>query len=468
VSANPFATLERQPFFQRTLWTRAGYLALAFVLDLLVLGFVACLHVDTVPHERSMELLGYHVYIAFDRWHSYAWMFVFIGIQIWIAHRAFRLILDGKGMISLYPDDKSERRKFGGLTGPQLVAMVQELAQQMQVGPIRRIIINDRPDPNAYTAHILGLGNIVVLHANLLDILPPSNVRAVVAHEVAHMRRKDSLMYLLVSIPKSFLYLLGAIILWKVGIGIVWFDSFTVLIQRLAFLYIIYHLAIWVLSRLELITNLASQQSEYIADAYAATACGVESMLNALLLLGERGEALSVLQQTLKQQPHLKDISFEEGQLVRILRRFPPREVDKNKAEKLAPRLYIEERLVDLVETLCVPLTEDQIVDLARKADRDLQARQAKEKNDEAKKAEEERQHKEHEMEKLLIDWRKYDRDRSGHLDLKETAALVDEMRHDSRKMIFRQFLEPDSVWQSHPTMRDRVLFLYDSVQQKP
>jgi hypothetical protein len=29
--------------------------------------------------------------------------------------------------------------------------------------------------------------------------------------------------------------------------------------------------------------------------------------------------------------------------------------------------------------------------------------------------------------------------------------------------MIFRQFLEPEAAWESHPTMRDRVLYLYDN-----
>ena len=35
-------------------------------------------------------------------------------------------------------------------------------------------------------------GNVVVLHSNLLTILSPQGVRSILAHEIGHIRRKDS------------------------------------------------------------------------------------------------------------------------------------------------------------------------------------------------------------------------------------------------------------------------------------
>src|SRR4029079_8861653 len=134
--------------------------------------------------------------------------------------------------------------------------------------------------------------------------------------------------------------------------------------------------ATWTLSRLGRIANLAAQQSEYLADASAAAVCGVEPMLNALLLLGERSEALAVLQKTLAKQRHLIEAGLEEEQLLRILKRFPPRELDHQKAKVLAARLYIEERLETMKETLCVPFSEEEIVDLARRANAALRVPQ--------------------------------------------------------------------------------------------
>lgn len=467
MSSSRFADLEARPFFRRTAWLRALFLALALVLNLLVLAFVACLHVDTEPNPRGVELMGYYVHLAYDAPKSYLLLAGVLAVQVWLGHRAFLASFDGEGMIQLYPEDKSGSRTFGGLTGPQLATMVHDLAAEMGVGPVRRVVINDRPDPNAYTAHILGTGNVVVLHANLLEILPPDGVKSVVAHEVGHMRRRDSLVYLLLNFPRMFLYVLGMFILWKIGLGILTFDTFTNLFSRLGFLAVVVGVSLLVVSRLNRIANLASQQSEHLADAYAACACGVEPMLNALLILGERGEALAVLQKALVEQAVIKEAGIDEAQLVRILRRFPPRELDQLKARALATRLYVEERLGHLRDKLCLPLTEEEIVDLARRADLALKQKEAEgEEPDEAeKKSKEEAIAKEAELEKLLIDWRKYDRDRSGHLDLQEMAALVAEMRADPKKMIFRQFLEDEAEWQSHPTMRHRVLYLYDAFE---
>src|SRR5262249_14580222 len=146
---------------------------------------------------------------------------------------------------------------FAGLSAADLVKMVHELAQQIGVGPIKRIVVSDRPDPNAYTANILGLGNIVVLHANLLEILPPNGVRAIVAHEVGHIRRRDSLMYMILGFPGVFIRLMGIYVLLKVGNGIFNFDwDWGVLAQRILFLAIVYWFATFVLKRLGRVTNL--------------------------------------------------------------------------------------------------------------------------------------------------------------------------------------------------------------------
>jgi len=37
--------------------------------------------------------------------------------------------------------------------------------------------------PNAYTGRLLGWGTILVLHSNLLEILPRNEVRAIIAHD---------------------------------------------------------------------------------------------------------------------------------------------------------------------------------------------------------------------------------------------------------------------------------------------
>jgi Zn-dependent protease with chaperone function len=462
------AALERQPFFRRTVRKRNALLALALALNLLGLALLMALHIDTTPEPDSVPVLGYHVRLVFDSWHTYFWLAVAIAVQLWLSYRVLAKSLSGDGMTQLYPEDQSGGRTYGGLTGKQIADAVHDLAARMRAGRVSRVVVHDRPDPNAYTAYIPGVGNVVVLHTNILEIMPPEGVRAVIAHELGHVRRRDSLVMMLANVPRLFILPLGVIVLAKAGFGVFAFDGLGVLVLRVLFVALFWVAARWLLRRLQRLANFAQRQGEHLADAYAAQACGWGPTLNALLLMGERAEAIHAVLKALSKQPHVQASGLNTESLLRVLRRLPARELDHGRAGEAAVRLYIEERLAEMRETLCVPLTDEEIADLARRADGDLRRKQADEaKADEAKaKRQEEERAKEAELEKLLLDWRKFDRDHSGHLDPAETAALVAELRADEDRMIFRQFLEPGARWQSHPTMRHRLLFLYDAFRE--
>ncbi len=465
-----FAELEQQAFFRATLRKRNLLLLVAFVLDLAALYLVSCIQIHPQPAPDSIEVLGFWVGIAFHRWTSYAWLGLIVVAQLVIARFAIRQLLSqGEGMIEVYPSDKSESRRFGGYTAPQLVQLVHQLIHDMDTGKVRQIVISDRPEPNAFTAHVVGYGNVVVLHSNLLEVLPPEGVKAVVAHEVGHIRRRDSIRYLVTSLPRTFLAFIWLTLLWKIGVGIVGFEGdLWLLARRMVFLFAMLGLTGWLFQNLTRVANLAAQQSEHLADAYAAQACGWLTMLNAMLLLGDRIEALYVLMNTLKQQPHLKDWPMDQHTLSKVFKRFPARELDEAKARKLANRLYIESQLAELKDSLLVPFSDEQIIALAAQADQALRQKNARERQSDAelRQAYEAEQAAERDAEQQLIEWRKYDADRSGHLDAQEFRTLARRLREQPHRMLYRMFLEPTARWQRHPTMRDRLLYLYNAFEQ--
>jgi hypothetical protein len=143
-----------------------------------------------------------------------------------------------------------------------------------------------------------------------------------------------------------------------------------------------------------------------------------------------------------------------EEQMLRLLGRFPRRELNEEVAKELGPRLYIEDRLEKLREGLCLPLTDEQIRDLAQRGGEALKKKLAVENKEDAAKAKEDA--------KRLTEWRNFDLDESGHLDPRETRALMEELKAHPEKMIFRQFLNEGAEWASHPSIRDRILFLYE------
>jgi Zn-dependent protease with chaperone function len=458
-------------------------------LEFALLAFLACLHFKT--HEDQDNPLGLNVhhfmgfYVYFDpvKWSSLTRLVISVIVLVGFSHYAIIKAFKGKNMISLYPKDLSKGRLFGSLRGPELVEIVQELARTLGVRHIDRIAVTKQPDPNAYTARILGLGNVVVLHSNLLTILTRDGVRSVIAHEVGHIRRKDSVLYQLLNVPRTAAWVIVLLNFVKVVGGVLDSDSFGEFVDRLLFLA----LACWLVSKafglLQRLSNLASQQTELMVDAYAAQVCGWEKHLNALLLIGERAEALAGYLEAVRKLAGRVDDELNEKSLMRLLNRLPAGELDAQQAIEDAAGLYLVDRLTLLREKLCLPLSDEEISNLAVRAaealrqrkpgdeppdddddETDTQIRTAA--REDARKArekeEEERQLKESQLREKLLFWRDYDKDRVGYLNEKQLAGLVEDLRRQPDRMIFREFLEPDGEWKDHPTTRHRILFLAD------
>jgi Zn-dependent protease with chaperone function len=455
--------LENKALFRRTLWKRNGYLLLLLALEALVLGVLAGVHVQAPgPGEPGNvhPLLGYDVWFFFS-WRSLVKIAVFVAIQFGFAHRVFARALDGDGMVSLYPTDASGGRTFGGLTGPEVVVMVRKLADELGIGRLAKLVVADKVDPNAYTARMLGLGNVVVVHSNLLEILPREGVRAVLAHELAHILRRDSVLYQLARMPSLIAVVIAFLGFLKVAAGLLDANGFLQFLVRGLFVALAVAATVYAFRLLNRVANLASQQSELLADAYAAQVCGWEKILNALLLVGERSEALAELTAGLKYVAEKMEGELSEKALLRLLKRFPARELDERKAREAAARLYIEDQLELLKERLHVPLKGGEICHLAAQGARALQAAVRGEAGGAAAGAPAEDA-------PVLTDWRAFDADHSGALDARETAALVAELRRDPHRMVSRRPLHPEAAWENHPTLRTRILHLYDLFAREP
>jgi Zn-dependent protease with chaperone function len=476
--------VEMHPVFRRALWRRNLYLALLLVLELTLLIVLACLRIST--HAGKYHLLQFDLSFEPWRWGTLIRLVLSVAVLVGFSHYGFVTAFKGKGMIHLWPTDRSKGRLFGSLRGPEVVALVQEAARALGVSRIDRIAVARQPDPNAYTARILGLGNVVVVNSNLLNILPREGVRTVIAHEVAHIRRKDSVLYQLLSVPRGVAWVIVLLNFARVVGGVLEAETFLVFCARLSFLTG----AGWLLSRafgfLERLANLASQQTELMVDAYAAQVGGWDSHLNALLLIGERAEALTGYLKAIQAVAGRLDDELNETSLLRLMNRLPAEEHDEKRAVENAAGLYIVDRLTVLREKLRVPLTDEQISDLAARAAEDLRRHPVEdeplddeEENEEMepaareearnqgreearRKEKEERQQEEKELKQKLLFWRDYDKDRSGFLSAAELDRLVADLRKQPERMIFREFLEPDAQWKDHPTTRHRILFLAD------
>ena len=475
--AGSIKDLENTTRFRSLSYYRNLCLAFNVGIPLVLAILVMALHVEPVTIQNTPTFLGYHVHFAFDRWQTYFWLGIFAIGSIWYINDQAHKQISMPNVTEIFPNDYSNGCQFGCCDAKTIVAMTTQLAAKMEIPNIAKILVADTPDANAYTARIFGVGNIVVLYRNLLEIVPQPCVEAIIAHELGHVRSDDSFHRQLANFPKQFLFALGCVLAWKVSGGLLLFTDPWDLSLKIFFISLVVAGMSFAIGLVQLFDNLASRQMEYIADAYASWACGMEPMFNSLLLLGERGEAVLALRLHLDGHPVLGAASLDESSLFLMLERVSRIKLDEEFAGKIARLLYIETQFCRLRDRLLLPLNDQQVFDFAKEADaawvnKQIEANQAMEQEratetpaqrEIREKTEAENIRKWEEAEKLLVKWRSYDTDSSGHLDRNECAAFIAELKADEKRLLFRQFSGQSADQQSHPTIRQRLLCIYSS-----
>jgi heat shock protein HtpX len=110
-----------------------------------------------------------------------------IAFLIALATNAFALWRSDQVVLSLH-----RAQEVGPAEAPQLHGIVSELAQRAGL-PMPRVYIMDHPQPNAFATGRSPSNAAVCASTGLLDNLAPEEVAGVVAHELAHVRNRDTL-----------------------------------------------------------------------------------------------------------------------------------------------------------------------------------------------------------------------------------------------------------------------------------
>ncbi len=81
---------------------------------------------------------------------------------------------------------------------PELYAMTERLAKRADI-PMPRLYIVEDPSPNAFATGRNPQNGVVAVHTGLLDILDKPEVEGVIAHELAHIKHRDTLTMAIVA-----------------------------------------------------------------------------------------------------------------------------------------------------------------------------------------------------------------------------------------------------------------------------
>lgn len=70
---------------------------------------------------------------------------------------------------------------------PELYRLLTEACQTLDLEP-PQMYVRQHPVPNAYTFAMRGKQPFIVLHTSLIDLLEPDEIKAVIAHELGHLK----------------------------------------------------------------------------------------------------------------------------------------------------------------------------------------------------------------------------------------------------------------------------------------
>ena len=163
---------------------------------------------------------------------------------------------------------------------PQIYAMVRELTTTAKM-PMPRIYLIPQAQPNAFATGRSPEKAAVAVTAGITQLLSPDELRGVIAHELAHIRNRDTLIQAVAATIGGAITYLGYMLLWFGGddespLGLI---ASLVLVLLAPIAASIIQLAI-------------SRQREFSADATGAQICGnPESLASALLRLEEGAKA---------------------------------------------------------------------------------------------------------------------------------------------------------------------------------
>ncbi len=164
---------------------------------------------------------------------------------------------------------------------PQIYEMVRELTTAAKM-PMPALYVIPQEAPNAFATGRSPEKAAVAVTAGITKLLSPDELRGVLAHELAHIRNRDTLIQAVAAAIGGAITYLGYMLLWFGGDD----DSPLGLIASLALVLLAPIAA-------SIIQLSISRQREYSADATGAQICGnPESLASALLRLEAGSKAI--------------------------------------------------------------------------------------------------------------------------------------------------------------------------------
>lgn len=202
-------------------------------------------------------------------------------LYVWLAWMGFNLLI-----LTVYPTFIAPLfNRFTPLTDPALAARIEKLLSRCGFRSQGLFVMDGSRRSSHGNAYFTGLGAAkrIVLFDTLLTRLAPSEVEAVLAHELGHFKRHH------VWKRVGVLFVMSLMMLWVLGrlIEKDWFyKGLNVEVQTTAMALVLFFLVVPLFTFfLQPLVSLYSRKHEFEADAYAAEHASPADLVRALVKL---------------------------------------------------------------------------------------------------------------------------------------------------------------------------------------
>ncbi len=149
---------------------------------------------------------------------------------------------------------------------PWLEMMVSEMAKKTGVPPPRLAIV-ENPTPNAFVFGRTTKSATLAVHSGLLEKLDRDEIRAVIGHELGHLKHRDVTVMTIVSVVPILAFVIARSLFWSSLFYRRRDNSVAVALLFGAIMMVVYFIS-------QLIILYLSRLREYYADAHSAMVTG--------------------------------------------------------------------------------------------------------------------------------------------------------------------------------------------------
>ena len=343
-----------------------------FILDFILLYFLINIRATSVTDEFGIKLAVNDPFVPI------LWPLLFF-LQHLMVFYGFFSVSRKEEKYLLFPKDESGAQRYHYFTPQQLLIFI-EISSKTITGKdndYSKIYVTKEPKPNMFTYKIFGRKTIV-LNPTMLQIAETQELRANLIMDL-ELANNSSLIRIYASQHSKFFFIpfIGPLLPFIREIAIlIFFDpskdgNDNPLQKVLLALFLIFGIFITmsIIKKIfSAIINTSNRNLILFANLKAAELVGAIAVINTLLKIGHRQEAIEVI---LDEMQYLEELergklieSLERSKLIKLVQKFPIASIDHDVALKMAPEIFITQKL-DVLEKIynCEFHNKQEIID---------------------------------------------------------------------------------------------------------